>query len=171
MGMSTNWTYLKLDCKKKQLLFFPFLIDSGFNHLEQEFPYNKGRTYDFVSTAGAQIRDSMTTYLTGILPGIDGIAQQQIRSSIETLFTYNSYKNLLNCEGQNVANCVNMLIFVPGSPGYVAHVNISCNTIRGAGTLYTVYTNITCQKYTWFDFQQIPLTYGPQYVTYTNRYV
>lgn len=126
---------------------------------DREFSFEHKRTYDFVRTAGAKIRDAMTNYLRSILLDLDEDAKQDLRSAFEKLFNYNSYKGKLNKEGQKVGKSMKLLIFNPEENGelaedYVAKVNFSCNTIKGPKDEYTVYTSITCQEFTWFEFEE-----------------
>ena len=112
----------------------------------------KGRLYDFTRSAQYDIREDMTTYLSGVLPGLTMADLAQIRGAFDCLFNYYLYKGFLDQVGQQRAESMKMLIF-NAAQQYVAHVYFNVTSRKTAPLQFTVTAALTCQRYTYFQLQ------------------
>ena len=115
----------------------------------------KGRLYDFTRSAQYDIREDMTIYLSGVLPGLTMADLAQIRGAFDCLFNYYSYKRFLDQVGQQRAESMKMLIFTGNNAAqnYVAHVYFNVTSHKTGPQQFTVTAALTCQRYTNFDVQ------------------
>ena len=113
---------------------------------------NKGRLYDFTRSAHSDIREGMTTYLSGVLPGLEEADRGKIRGAFDCLFNYFSYKGFLDQVGQQRAESMKMLIFNEAQQ-YVAHVYFNVTSRKTGRRQFTVTAALTCQRYTHFLLQ------------------
>ena len=126
------------------------------NHAPQAFVYNAGRIYDFTRTAKAEVRENMTAYLCGVLPGLQQQDHQIIREAFDCLFDYHTYKGYLDIVGQQRREFLNMLVF-DHNHQYVAHVQFNSATVRSDANQFTVNATLTCQRFTYFELQEAVL--------------
>ena len=125
------------------------------NHPPPEFVYNAGRIYDFTRAAKAQVRENMTNYLCGVLPGLQQQDHQIIREAFDCLFDYHTYKGYLQIVGQEQRESLNIFVF--DNQQYVAHVQFSSTTARRAANQFVVSATLTCLRFTYFELQQAHL--------------
>ena len=128
------------------------------NYAPEAIVFNRARIFDFTRTAKAIIRDKMTTHLLqpDVLPGLEVGFHETIKEPFDCLFNYQGYKTRLEQANSKRDESMKMLIFNDANGNkakqYVAHVTFSCNSHR-ASQQYTVYTTLTCQRYTYFPLQ------------------
>lgn len=113
---------------------------------------NTARVYDFTRTAGARVREDMTTYLSGVLPGLQMEDLQKIRAAFDCLFNYYEYKGFFDHVNQQRPQSIAMLIFNHAQQ-YVAHVYFNSTSVRTALQQFNVNVALTCQRYTHFPLQ------------------
>ena len=118
---------------------------------------NKGRLYDFTRSAQCYIREDMTAYLSGVLPGLTTADLAQIRGAFDCLFNYYTYKGFLDQVGQQRAESMKMLIFNEDQK-YVAHVYFNVTSRKTASQQFTVTAALSCQRYTYFKVQDTNFT-------------
>ena len=128
------------------------------NYAPEAFVFNKANIYDFTRSAKAKIRDEMFDHLLQSLPGLEEAeGHERIIEPFDSLFNYEGYETRLEQAKSKRAESMKMLIFYDANGNkakqYVAHVTFSCNSHR-ASQQYTVYTTLTCQRYTYFPLQE-----------------
>ena len=127
------------------------------NSHESTFNYTAGRIYDFTRTAKAEMREKMTTNICDVLTGrLQQQDHQSIREAFDCLFDYHTYKGYLKMITQQRRESLNMLVF-DHNQDYVAHVQFKSITVRNAKDHYTVDVTLTCQRFTYFEFQEADL--------------
>ena len=94
----------------------------------------------------------MTTYLSGVLPGLQMEDLQKIRAAFDCLFSYYEYKGFLDHVNQQRPQSIAMLIFNHAQQ-YVAHVYFNSTSVRAALQQFDVNAALTGQRYTYFPLQ------------------
>ena len=129
------------------------------NYAPEAFVFNTTRVYDFTRSAKAKIRDEMAHHLlqSNVLPGLEKAeGHETIKEPFDCLFNYQGYKTRLEQANSTRDESMKMLIFNDANGNqakqYVAHVTFSCDSHR-ASQQYTVYTTLTCQRFTYFPLQ------------------
>ena len=149
-----NLSYIRNGLQNDEIAFIGVVN----NYAPKAFEFNTGRVYDFTRTAKAEIRDKMTTHLLqpDVLPGLEVRFHEMIKEPFDSLFNYQGYKTRLEQANSTRDESMKMLIFNDANGNqakqYVAHVTFSCDSHR-ASQQYTVYTTLTCQRYTYFPLQ------------------
>ena len=145
-----NLSYIRKALQNNEVAF----VDEVNNYAPEAFVFNKACVYHFTLTAKAAIRDEMAAHLLqpDVLPGLEEAeGRERIREPFDSLFNYEGYKTRLEPGKSKRAESMRMLIFNDANGNkakqYVAHVTFSCNSHR-ANQQYSVYTTLTCQRYT-----------------------
>ena len=122
------------------------------NHTPEIVFDGKVRVYDFTRSAQCRIRKDMTAHLGGVLPGLQEADLEQIRGAFDCLFNYYSYKGFFDQVGRQRTESMKMLIFNEAQK-YVAHVYFNATSRRTGPRQFTVTASLTCQRYTYFPFE------------------
>lgn len=130
------------------------------NHAPNAIVFDdKHRIYDFTRSAKSTIREDMTAYLRRVLPGIQQQDLPEIQEAFDCLFNYHAYKRYLEQVDQQRDESMYMLIFNDAdgdeAQQYVAHVSFSSISRRTAPEQFTVNATLTCQRFTYFQLQEI----------------
>ncbi|CAH3195894.1 unnamed protein product [Porites evermanni] len=151
-GYYNNLAFLQRGLQEGRIQFQGFVKNYTPNAIVYD---DKGRLYDFTRSAQHDIREDMTTYLSGVLPGLTMADLAQIRGAFDCLFNYYSYKGFLDQVGQQRAESMKMLIF-NAAQQYVAHVYFNVISRKTGPVQFTVTAaSLTCQRYTYFQLQDI----------------
>ena len=149
-GYYNNLAFLQRGLREERIQFQGFVNDYTPNAIVYD---DKGRLYDFTRSAQRDIREDMTTNLSGVLPGLTPADLGQIRGAFDCLFNYYSYKGFLDHVGQQRAESMKMLIF-NAAQQYVAHVYFNVISRKTGSLQFTVTAaSLTCQRYTYFQLQ------------------
>ena len=153
-GYYNNMAFLRRGLQEDRIKFVGF-VD---NYTPEAIVFNnKGRLYDFTRSAQCYIREDMTAYLSGVLPGLTTADLAQIRGAFDCLFNYYTYKGFLDEVGQQRAESMKMLIFNEDQK-YVAHVYFNVTSRKTASQQFTVTAALSCQRYTYFKVQDTNFT-------------
>ena len=97
----------------------------------------------------------MVTYLDDddILPGLQEVDRRKLRGAFDCLFDYYRYKDQLHIVNQQQRESMRMFVFNDDQQ-YVAHIQFSSTARRNLANQFTVNATLTCQRYTYFPFQQ-----------------
>ena len=151
-----NLSYIRKALQNNEVAFVGVVN----NYAPEAFVFNKACIYDFTRSAKAKIRDKMAAHLfqSIVLPGLkEAEGHARIKEPFDSLFNYEGYRTRLKQANSNRAESMRMLIFNDANGNqakhYVAHVTFSCDSHR-ASQQYTVYTTLTCQRFTYFPLQE-----------------
>ena len=149
-GYYNNLAFLQRGLLEGRIQFQGFVHNYTPNAIVYD---DKDRLYDFTRSARRDIREDMTTNLSGVLPGLTMADLAQIRGAFDCLFNYYSYKGFLDQVGQQRAESMKMLIF-NAAQQYVAHVYFNVTSRKTGPLQFTVTAaSLTCQRYTYFPSQ------------------
>ena len=156
-GYYYNLGYLRSALERREVAFIKVNV-----HTPPALEFdNKARIYDFTRSAKKQIRENMTAYLNqpNVLPGLQEEDREMIKEPFEYLFfNLPRYNKSLEQVHQRQAESMHMLIFNDANgvqaQQYVAHVSFTCNSRRAALQQFTDDASLTCQRFTYFPFQE-----------------
>ena len=143
-----NLAYLRNGRSNDEIQFQGYVVP----HTPPTFEYNNKRcVYDFVRSAGAEMRNEMADFLSGLL---QELSKERCKGALGGLFAYHHYKKALKRVGARKDESMKMLIFDNENRRYVAHVQFSSVSRRIDQSRYTVDVTLACQRFSYFELQE-----------------